>query len=182
MIHPSVHGRCLTGDRVLLRPVEPDDLHAIMAIANDPELRALTGGTKPMSRTEAEQWLAASNAGPARLWFVIALREGGRVIGEAGLLRIFPEWRTADMSVMIGDRAEWGKGLGTEAARLLIDHAFGTLGLHRLAIGVVGFNERALGFWESLGFVREGVQRDGYLHGGRFHDFVMMSLLEGDRR
>jgi diamine N-acetyltransferase len=175
-------GGRLTGDRVLLRPVEPYDLHAIMAIANDPELRALTGGTKPMSRADAEEWLAASDADPARLWFAIVVRESGRVIGEAGLLRVFPEWRTADMSVMIGDRGEWAKGYGTEAARLLIDHAFGPMGLHRLAIGVVGFNERALGFWESLGFVREGVQRDGYLYGGRYHDFVMMSLLEGDAR
>ena len=68
------------------------------------------------------------------------------------------------------------------AARLLVDRAFSGLGLHRLSVGVVDFNEGALRFWERLGFRREGVQRDGYLVDGAFHDFVMMSLLEGERR
>ncbi len=170
----------LESERVVLRPVEPEDLPVIMALSNDAELRGLTGGVRPMSRWDAERWLERVRADENRLWFAIALKDSGRVIGEAGLLRIFHEWRTADMSVMIAERDCWGQGLGTEAARLLIDHAFGALSLHRLAIGVVGFNERALRFWESLGFRREGVQRDGYFHAGRFHDFVMMSLLEGE--
>jgi RimJ/RimL family protein N-acetyltransferase len=33
-----------------------------------------------------------------------------------------------------------------------------------------------------MGFVAEGIQRDGYWHGGRYHDFVMMSLLEQEYR
>jgi len=151
-----------------------------MRIANDPELRGLTGGIRPMSRCEAEAWLDRVRADANRLWFAVVLHEGDRVIGEAGLLRICHEWRTADMSMILADQEHWGKGLGSEAANLLIEHAFDAMGLHRLAVGVVGFNARALRFWESLGFRREGVQRDGYYHGGRFHDFVMMSLLAGD--
>jgi len=171
----------LEGERVVLRPIEPEDLPIVMTLANDTELRGLTGGIRPMSRWDAERWLEKVRNDPHRLWFTIALKDTGRAIGEAGLLRIVHEWRTADMSLMIADRDAWGKGLGTEAARLLIEHAFGAMSLHRLAIGVVGFNERALRFWESLGFRQEGIQREGYFHGGRFHDFVMMSLLEGEQ-
>ncbi len=172
----------LVGERLYLRPVEEGDLPHVMALANDEELRGLTGGVQPMSHADALDWLERVRKDPARLWFVIVLRDSGHVIGEAGLLRIFHEWRTADMSLMLGDRSAWGQGYGTEAARLLVDHAFGALSLHRLAIGVVGFNERALAFWESLGFRREGIQREGYFHGGRFHDFVMMARLASDPR
>jgi RimJ/RimL family protein N-acetyltransferase len=54
--------------------------------------------------------------------------------------------------------------------------------MHRVAIGVVGFNEGALRFWERLGFRKEGMQRDGYYVDGCFHDFVMMSLLKEEYR
>ena len=82
------------------------------------------------------------------------------------------------MSVILGE--ERGRGYGTQAARLLLDLAFRELGTHRVAVGVVGFNDVALRFWERLGFRREGVQRDGYLVEDGYHDFVMMSILEED--
>jgi RimJ/RimL family protein N-acetyltransferase len=86
------------------------------------------------------------------------------------------------MTVIVGERDRRGNGHGSEAGRLLLDLAFNYLGLHRVAIGVVGFNERALSFWRRLGFREEGRQRDGYFHDGAFHDFVMMSVLEEEWR
>lgn len=77
-------------------------------------------------------------------------------------------------------RHAWGKGYGTEAGHLLLDYAFERLGFHRISIGVVGFNERALRFWQNLGFKREGVQRDGYYCDGKYSDFIMMSILEDE--
>jgi RimJ/RimL family protein N-acetyltransferase len=47
-------------------------------------------------------------------------------------------------------------------------------------VGVVGFNERALSFYEKVGFKREGVQRDGYYYDHTYYDFVMMSILEDE--
>lgn len=179
---PDPPSAFLVGRRVCLRPMEPDDLAVVMHIANDPELRALTGGVRPMSRACAEEWLSEIRRDAKRRWFAITLRDDNRVIGEAGLLRIFHEWRGADMTVIIAEKALWGKGLGTEAANLLIEHAFGAMSLHRLAVGVVAANARAIRFWQSLGFQREGILRDGYFCEGRFQDFIMMSLLSTDQR
>jgi RimJ/RimL family protein N-acetyltransferase len=176
----SWKGGSLTGESVHLRPVKPEDVACIQRWCNDPEIMKLTGEVEPMSREDAEAYLRRLTGDEDRLWFIVALKENGKAIGEAGLLRIFPAWKTTDLSIIIGEKGEWGKGYGTEAARLLLDHAFGPLGLHRVAIGVVGFNERAISFWEKLGFRREGVQRDGYLHEGRYHDFVMMSILDDE--
>ena len=116
------------------------------------------------------------------MWYAVVTDEDDAVVGEAGLLRLVPEWRTTDMTVIIGERSRWRKGYGSEAGRLLLDLAFNYLGLHRVAIGVVGFNEAALSFWKKLGFREEGVQRDGYFHDGAFHDFVMMCILEDEWR
>jgi len=172
----------LCGSRVYLRPLEEDDLPSIRIWANDPEIRRLTGEVGPMSAAGADQFYERIKTDLNRIWFAIVLKENDRIIGEAGLLRIFYPWRTADLSIIIGDKFSWNKGYGSEAILLLMDYAFGTLSLHRLAIGVVGFNERALKFYEKAGFKREGIQRDGYFSNHQFSDFVMMSILEDEFR
>jgi len=64
----------------------------------------------------------------------------------------------------------------------MLNYAFGYQNFHRVAIGVVGFNTGALQFYERLGFKREGIQQDGYYYDHRYHDFVMMRLLEQEFR
>jgi len=172
----------LIGERVYLRPLEKEDLSSIQAWANDPEVRRLTGEVSPMSQSAAEQFFERVRTDRDRVWLVIARLADDRIIGEAGLLRIFSAWRTTDLSLIIGDKGAWEQGYGTEAILLLLDHAFGDLNMHRVAVGVVGFNQRALRFYEKVGFRREGVEREGYFHDHVYHDFVRMSILEHEYR
>jgi len=174
--------RFIMGSGITLRRFERADLEHVRRWMDDPEIRSLVGATSAMSEDEAEKWFTLVDTDPLRLWYAVTDDEDDAVIGEAGLLRLVPEWRTTDMSVIIGERSRWRKGKGSEAGRLMLDLAFNYLGLHRVAIGVVGFNEPALAFWRKLGFTEEGLQRDGYRHDGSFHDFVMMSMLEDDWR
>jgi RimJ/RimL family protein N-acetyltransferase len=95
---------------------------------------------------------------------------------------MFPAWRTTDWSLIIGEKAARGKGYGTEAAWLMLNYAFGHQNFHRVGVGVVGFNTGALQFYERLGFRREGIQQDGYYYDHRYHDFVMMRMLEHEFR
>jgi RimJ/RimL family protein N-acetyltransferase len=94
----------LTGRRVYLRPFERDDLPYIQKWSNDAELRRLTGEVAPMSRAETEKWYRELVADKDRMWFMIALKRGDRVIGEAGLLRMFSHWRATDMTIIIGEK------------------------------------------------------------------------------
>ncbi|KYK38303.1 MAG: hypothetical protein AYK18_07825 [Theionarchaea archaeon DG-70] len=170
----------LVGDRVYLRPVESEDLPSICTWANDPETRKLTGEVLPMSMKKANEFLEKIQEDKERVWFSVVLKENDRLIGEAGLLRMFYPWRTTDLTLIIGEKDCWGKGYGTEAIHLLLDYAFGYLNFHRVAVGVVGFNENALHFYEKVGFKKEGAQRDGYYYNHTYYDFVMMSILEDE--
>ncbi len=172
----------LRGKQVYLRPVDKEDMQLIRCWANDPEIRRITGEVMPMTQAGAEQFLERLKTDESRIWFSVVQKETEHVIGEAGLLRIFYPWRTADLTIILGDKFAWGKGFGREATLLLLDYAFGALALHRISIGVVGFNERALRFYEKIGFQREGVQRDGYFYNHQFSDFIMMSILEDEYR
>jgi diamine N-acetyltransferase len=172
----------LVGERVCLRPLVREDLARIRKWSNDPDLRRLTGEVKPMTEKGVEEFYQRVQDQESRVWFVITLKDTGRPIGEAGLLRMFPAWRTTDLTIIIGEQEETGKGYGTEAINLLLDYAFGCLNFHRVAVGVVGLNENALRFYERVGFKREGIQREGYYYEHKYHDFVMMSLLEEEYR
>lgn len=174
--------KSLVGERVLLRPFSVDDLPYIQKWSNDAELRRLIGEVAPMSRVDTEKWYRELLADKDRVWFAIVLKKDDRVIGEAGLLRMFRPWRNTDMTVIIGEKDEWGKGYGTEVGHLLLHYAFRQLGFHRISIGVVGFNMRALKFWESLGFKKEGVRRDNYYYDNEYSDGIMMSILEDEYR
>jgi diamine N-acetyltransferase len=172
----------LIGEQVYLRPVNRDDLSYIKKWANDPELRRMTGEVKPMTEKEVNEFYERTQEQSTRVWFIVVLKENELPIGEAGLLRMFPAWRTTDLTIIIGEKGERGKGYGTEAINLLLGYAFGHLNFHRVAVGVVGFNAEALGFYEKMGFKREGIQRDGYYYDHQYHDFVMMSILEDEFR
>ena len=64
----------------------------------------------------------------------------------------------------------------------MLDHAFGTLGLHRIALYVFEFNERAIRAYRRCGFVVEGRSRESIWRDGRWWDELAMSVLESDWR
>jgi len=97
----------LTGKHVYLRPLDRNDLTYILKWSNDPEIRGLTGEVRPMSLAKVEEFYERVKSDDQRVWFIIALQEDDRVIGEAGLLRMFPAWRTTDLSI-IPSGSYWG--------------------------------------------------------------------------
>ena len=171
----------LLGERIYIKPLEKEDMVYIRKWMNEPEIRRLTGEVQSMTRARGDDYFESMRSDKNREWFLIVLKENNKVIGETGLLRMYPPWRTTDLTIIIGEKEEWGKGYGLEAINLMLDYAFGYLNFHRVSIGVVGFNERAIRFYEAVGFKREGIQRDGY-YNHEYHDFVMMSLLEDEFR
>ena len=91
---------------------------------DDPELRTLIGATAPMTEEDAGKWFECVDGDSSRMWYVIIADDDDSIIGEAGLLRLSPEWRTTDMTVIVGDEDRRGQGHGSEAGRLLLDLAF----------------------------------------------------------
>jgi hypothetical protein len=62
----------------------------------------------------------------------------------------------------------------------MLDHAFGTLNLHRIGLSVFSFNERAIRSYRSCGFLIEGRAREAIWRDGRWWDEVSMSVLHSD--
>ncbi len=71
-----------------------------------------------------------------------------------------------------------GRGIGRAAIRKVLDYAFGSLGLHRVDLRVLSFNQRAIGCYLACGFVHEGTERESACIAGEWHDDWIMSILQ----
>lgn len=170
----------LIGQRLYLRPVELDDVDRLAGWLNDPAVRRFLHRNAPLNRVAEERFvrerLSGGDAGDDAV-LVIALREDDRPIGTVGLHPDPETWRAAELGIAIGEAECWGRGFGPEAIRVLLDHAFGELGLNRVGLRVFASNERARAAYQKVGFVEEGVQRQGHFTGGRAVDVVWMAVL-----
>ena len=82
---------------------------------------------------------------------------------------------TASLFVGIGERELWGKGLGTEATRLICEYGFFFRNLYSVRVEVNGYNRRAIRVYERLGFKLIGRVRGAIVLNG--NDQVLMDLL-----
>jgi RimJ/RimL family protein N-acetyltransferase len=114
----------------------------------------------------------------------MAIHERGtdRLVGTCAFSQLDGENGSALYHITIGEKDAWGRGYGTEATRLMLDHAFGVLALHRIALFVFEFNERAIRTYQRCGFVIEGRSRESIFRDGRWWDELAMSVLESDWR
>jgi diamine N-acetyltransferase len=169
----------IRGERVALGPLRPELYPLHVRWVNDPEVGwNVFGGPQERGLAQETAWLDAESVKPDSSFFLVYLREEDdwRPIGVTSLTEIDPSAGRATFRILIGNAADRGRGLGREAARLVLDHGFRTLGLRTIALHVFDFNTSARRLYEALGFreVRRGARRT--LPGGRLGRTIIMEL------
>lgn len=166
----------LTGERVILRPVGAEDTEGLIELCKDPEVKRLTGSHVDVSAPESlRTWYATRGEHADRL--DLAIVAGGEYVGEVVLNELDAHNLSCNLRIALLGARVFGKGYGTEAISLVLDHAFSTTPLHRISLGVFSFNDRAKHVYKKIGFVEEGVQRDALLWEGEWYDSVTMAVL-----
>jgi RimJ/RimL family protein N-acetyltransferase len=111
----------LTGDRVLLRPVAVEDVDFIPD--DDPEAMRLTGShprPEPVSPEFMREWYATRADHDDRLDLAVVDRATGQFAGEVVLNELDRDNGACNFRILLcGDRNR-GRGLGTEATRLIL--------------------------------------------------------------
>ena len=166
----------IRGTRVILREQRAEDAAFFAWWFNQPQIMFQCGFTEPTNEEKEASWIMNEHRSEDSAWFTITDLDGN-ILGEAGLLRMFPAWHQTDLTIIIPDPKMQHRGYGTEAITLLLDLAFGKYEMHRVSIGVVGLNTDALAFYRKIGFRQEGIQEQGYYYNGEYSDFIMMRIL-----
>jgi RimJ/RimL family protein N-acetyltransferase len=174
----SWHPEAIVGRLVVLRRHRPENLNAFARWYSDPEVARLTRYQQaPLTTDELQRFFYSRIMGPDSLAMAIYVRERDRLIGTCAFSQLDGDNGSALYHITIGERSGWGHGYGTEATQLMLSHAFRQLALHRVALTVFEFNERAIRSYEKCGFKAEGRARDAIFRDGRFWDEIHMSVL-----
>jgi [ribosomal protein S5]-alanine N-acetyltransferase len=168
---------------ILLRKPEPEDAIALYRFRNDPNVVSGLGGfSSGYSMQAIREWIECRNRALDDIVWVIADRESNICLGHVGLYRIDYRVRACEFAILIGESARWGKGTGKEAASGVVSYAFDELNVNRIELTVLASNSRAIRLYQSLGFVQEGIKRQGQFRAGKYVDVILMSLLVGERQ
>lgn len=175
----------LDGELVTLRPVTVQDVPALHTALADPEVSRLTGAvhshkdalSEHFSLSELEEIYARWSTAKDRLVWVIVDKSIGDIVGESVLNELDAGNQSCSFRIWIS--AARGRGLGTEATRLTVQHAFDR-GMNRVELEVYAFNPRARHVYEKVGFIHEGVKRQALFFEDGWIDAHMMSCLAAD--
>ena len=168
----------IEGERVVLRPLAVEDAEAFQA-AQDEESRRFTGTRRTFTVAELRDWATTRAAASDRLDLAIVERGTGTWLGELAINDWSPDDHSCNFRIALAPAGR-DRGFGTEATRLIIDHVFTNLPIHRISLDVFDFNPRAAHVYERAGFVREGLLRDTLHWDGEYHSSIMMSILRPD--
>lgn len=171
--------KVIKGKALILREQKETDAKYFAYWFNQPDIMFKCGFEKPISEEEIKADISVYHRSEDSVWYTITDLDGN-IIGETGLLRMFPAWHCTDLSIIIPDPQMQRRGYGTEAIHIMLDIAFHQYEMNRVAIGVVGLNANALAFYQKIGFKKEGIQEQGYYYNGKYSDFVMMRILRSE--
>lgn len=171
----------MSGDRVGLRRFQRDDLDLYRKWLDDERVTEfLEMGARPARDKDVEVFWTLANESEEAIVFAIIDRKTDRIVGHCGLYLIQWICRRAQFNIIIGEPSVWDKGLGMEAARLLLKYAFEKLNLNSVQLGVNAANRRAVRSYEKAGFVHEGSRRQFIYRNGQYYDMTMMSVLRNE--
>ena len=171
----------IPGELVNLRAVDRPDTGHLHRWLNDPVVMRGWGLSDPIvSVTEIgrriEGWLDAE-VRLGRPTALVAETLDGVPVGLVVLAEENAVARSVAVSLLVGDSARWGQGIGTDILRTTLAICFDAWGFHRVWLRAEAANDRAHRLYLAVGFVHEGTLRQASFIDGQFADLLVFGLL-----
>jgi [ribosomal protein S5]-alanine N-acetyltransferase len=173
----------LVGSTVTLRELRVSDAPSLFAMLTTEEVSRFI--SPPPTTVEGFErfimWANRERAAGAYACFAIVPHGMDTAVGLFQVRQLEPGWGTAEWGFAMGS-AFWGTGLFSDGARLALEFAFETVGVHRLEARAAVANGRGNAALRKLGATREGVLRRSFLRRGEYLDQALWSILAEDWR
>jgi ribosomal-protein-alanine N-acetyltransferase len=174
----------LTTERLVLRRLSVGDGPQIFHHRSDPALNQYLDRAPCASVDEAIAFNRMVNNSideNNNVTWGITLKDSDTIIGTIALWRIEKEHYRAELGYTL-EAGHQGKGLMSEALAVVLDYAFGKMGLRSIEANINPANTPSKVLLERHGFIREAYFRENYYHNGRFFDSAIYSLLTPSAR
>jgi ribosomal-protein-alanine N-acetyltransferase len=168
----------LETERLRLRAVTPNDLPILRELRTDEDVQKYIKRPKEtMERTqEVLKEMMDGVANNETIAWLITMKATGAVVGTMGLWRIDKYHHKGEIGYMSFKRY-WGKGIVSEALKVVVDYGFRVMRLHRIEGEIDPENIASGKVLEKLGFEREAYFKEDYYFEGQFLDSVRYGLV-----
>lgn len=166
----------LIGEKLFLRPATGEDIANTHHwwLQSDSDTQATP---EPLlSASEAADLYRKQERSVHRQEFVAIRHADNLLVARVGYAQFNPYNRSAEIRVLVDPEVR-RKGVGTEAARLMIAYLFSRLGLNKVWMQCSANNAEAIALIEGLGFKKDATLRQHYFAGAEFVDGCIYSLL-----
>lgn len=159
-----------------LRLMQASDLRQVLEWRNHPKIRKYMLTMHEITPAEHEKWFATASLQVHRKLFVFERNDTAS--GFVSFNALFSGGGGVDWGFYIAPDAPKGTGylLGIEALRM----AFGQLQYHKVCGQALSYNDRSISFHQSLGFKQEGILREQYFDGERYHDLYCFGMVQSE--
>ena len=168
----------MAGARVTVRELRVSDARSLCETLNSDEVGRYM--SRPPTTVEAFErfiiWANELREAGEYLCFALVPHGMDTAIGLIQVRQLEPRFETAEWGFAMGP-AYWGAGLFTDAARLVLQFAFSTVGVHRLEARATVQNGRGNGVLRKLGAVQEGVLRRALRRDDQYFDQMLWTIL-----
>jgi RimJ/RimL family protein N-acetyltransferase len=161
-----------------LRPWQPEDAPTLAEVAND---RGIWQNLRdvfphPYQRVDADSYIRFVTD-PASADVHLCMEVDGRAAGAISvLLKTDINRRSAEIGYWLA-RPQWGRGIGTEAVRILTDYAFTHFDICRLYAEVFAPNSASARVLTKAGFELEGRLRKSVTKDGQTMDALLYAVI-----
>jgi RimJ/RimL family protein N-acetyltransferase len=139
---------------------------------------SLTIFQKFSSEDEIKSWFSNLLSNTKDYTLGIYLTSSGSLIGYAGICNISTINKNGEYFIFIGDKTQWGNGIGTITTQKVVKYGFEKLNLNRIMLTVSEPNVGGIRAYEKAGFKFEGRLRQSCFRDGDYHDKLIMAILK----
>jgi len=170
----------IDGQSIYLRPLTIDDLKSNYSLwLNDHKINELNSHCRfPKSKAELIDYVQSVSSSNNDLVLAIVYKNNNIHIGNISLQNINWVDRSAEIAFILGEIDYWGKGIMLEAGKLILNHAFKALNLHRVYCGTSINNFGMIKLARKLGMKKEGVRRDAIFNNNNYYDLIEFGIIE----
>ena len=170
------------------RPVEKRDLENMRRLRNEQSTWIYLSDVNQISSEQQERWFESLSKSGDKAYFVILKEVKDFPISNEGdflgIIRM-DQIDQINRSIRVGCDIvpkERGKGYGTKTFEAVLKFCFDHMGMHRLWLLTLENNKVARKLYKNARFQEEGRFRESIWREGKWHDCIVMSILEDEYR
>lgn len=165
----------LESDHIILSPIDTNNINLYHEFINIQQNDIFTEHAEfPHSLDSLVNYINLKTNTSRSILLGMYLRDTLTHIGNIELDNINLIHGTAEYKILLDYRST-KRGFAYEASKLLMNHAFNKLNLHKITLGVNVENLSAIKLYKKLGFSEEALLKEELLKGGRRIDLIRMS-------